>query len=527
MNRHKITLNYLLFGLISVSLIGIILYSSLSRVIINETINTTEATVSGSGRYLEAYLDRIKGLSNIVSKNQDVIHYFSDDEGARCVSNESAITSFVNNLVDSDDTIESVILISKDGELFSNEEELDMKMSEDMMKEEWYVKAIASEMPVLTSARMQKFSMDKDLWVISMSQEIVDAEGNNIGVVLIDIPYTVIEGFLTKVDFGNTGYAFIINDYDEVVFHEDVSYYTDDILKEGLITYSRMTEGYMSDSNQVLTRYEFENANWTLVALCSLDSLVIVKRQLIETIIFGSLAIFVGVLVTSWILRNLTKEIKNKETEIHKFQMNALMSQINPHFLYNTLDTIVWMAEFNQKEEVIEITKSLAGFFRLSLNGGNDLTSLEDELEHVKKYLYIQKQRYQDKLNYTFIVDVKLENQLKDFFVPKIILQPIVENAIYHGIKDMEGDGEITIEVLAGKGLDYTIQVRDNGLGYKMNSETKELPETNKLKLGGVGLLNVQRRIQLLYGEPYGIEIKSELNIGTEVTLKLKQKGDI
>ncbi len=124
--------------------------------------------------------------------------------------------------------------------------------------------------------------------------------------------------------------------------------------------------------------------------------------------IFGISIILVVVLVTSVILKRLTAEIQRREQEIHHYEMNAMYSQINPHFLYNTLDTIVWMAEFNQKEDVIEITKTLAQFFRLSLNQGKETTSLKNEIEHVKQYLFIQKQRYQDKLDYRITIDEKI-----------------------------------------------------------------------------------------------------------------------
>lgn len=133
-------------------------------------------------------------------------------------------------------------------------------------------------------------------------------------------------------------------------------------------------------------------------------------------------------------IRDLMDDISSKEKYLRTYEINALYSQINPHFLYNTLDTIIWMAEFGESEKVIDITKSLASFFRLSLSKGDEMISLEDELNHAREYLFIQKQRYEDRLEYEFSVD----EELLQMMVPKIILQPLVENAIYHGIRELE-----------------------------------------------------------------------------------------
>lgn len=522
MKGSRITLFYLFFGIVSVLFIGFILYFSLSTVMINDAVDSTEVTVNQSGKYLEAYIDSVKNTSNIIANNEDVIDLFSHKEEASDEHYMNRISRLIENTLSSDESLKSIVIISKDGKVFSNEDNLDMSMSEDMMKEDWYVSAIHNEMPTLTSARMQKFSMDKDLWVISLSQEILDAGGNNIGVVVIDIPYTAFEEYLMELHLGDDGFAFILNEKDEVVFHLDPQYYVDSERQEELVDLKNSPVGYQNGDDRLVNQYQMSNTDWTLVGVCSVDSLVIIKRQIMETVIIGSVFIFIGVVITSFILRRLTAEIQQKETDIHHYEMNALYSQINPHFLYNTLDTIVWMAEFNQSEDVIKTTKSLAQFFRLSLNQGKELTSLGAEIDHVKQYLYIQKQRYQEKLEYEFIVD----EDLLEHMVPKIILQPIVENSIYHGIRDLDDNGLITVTVKQNNN-DIIIDVSDNGVGYNSEDETiSGLPKSNKTKLGGVGLKNVHKRIQLFCGQTYGATIRSELNKGTTVTLKLCIKGD-
>jgi len=518
---HALSLAYLLFGCVGIFIVGFLLYYSLSMVLFNLSISSTDASLSQSGKYLEVYIDRLKTMSSLVSHNSDVVDFFSHENELTDEQYTNRINQLITNVIDSDESVKSIVLISKEGKVFSNEKELNMSMSEDMMKEEWYVNAIHSDMPKLTSARMQSFSMDKDLWVISLSEEIVDYDGENIGVAVIDIPYTTLEGYLMGLHLGEGGYAYILNSDNEVVFHHDVAYYSDQERVTELITLKNTNNEAVLSDDTLISQYKINNTDWTLVGVCKIDAITIIRRQIVETILFGFAIIFIGVIITSALLRRLTKELSKKEEDIHAHQMNALYSQINPHFLYNTLDTIVWMAEFNQSEDVIKTTKSLAQFFRLSLNQGKKLTTLRDEIEHVKQYLYIQKQRYQEKLSYEFVVD----ESLYDVLVPKIILQPIVENSIYHGIQELEDGGKIIIRCTKSstQKQDFIIEIEDNGIGFDYKNKIELLPQSKKTRLGGVGLKNVQQRIHLLCGSKYGVKIESKENQGTKVTLLLRE----
>ena len=205
----------------------------------------------------------------------------------------------------------------------------------------------------------------------------------------------------------------------------------------------------------------------------------------------------------------LMGEIKEKEQDIREYELKALVGQINPHFLYNTLDTIIWMAEFNDGESVVETTKSLAKYFRLSLNQGNEKISLKDEIDHVRQYLFIQKKRYGEKLNYR----IEELPQFGDFVLPKLVLQPIVENAIYHGIKELNRPGNIDI-VVEQKEDFLTVTVRDDGKGFEQSS----VKEGMLYRLGGVGVKNVDKRLKLFFGAEYRMEICSEKDKFTEVT---------
>ncbi|MNI46497.1 Sensor histidine kinase YehU [compost metagenome] len=213
-------------------------------------------------------------------------------------------------------------------------------------------------------------------------------------------------------------------------------------------------------------------------------------------------------------------------------ELRSLQAHIKPHFLYNTLDTIHWMARSKGAEDIAEVVQSLSKLFRLGLSKGSDLVPLSDELEHMVSYLKIQQVRYSSKLAYS----IEVEPQLHELYVLKLLLQPIVENAIYHGIKERRGPGHISIEVVRQEG-DLCLTVRDDGAGITaerlamlkerlaaVGRNTGEAAEIDKPLPGtagsGYGILNVQARIRLTYGEPYGLEIESERGAGTVVTVR-------
>ena len=224
---------------------------------------------------------------------------------------------------------------------------------------------------------------------------------------------------------------------------------------------------------------------------------------------------------------SMVGEIKTLVEDIHREQENAkdaelrlLQEQINPHFLYNTLDAIIWMTESGENKKAIQVIQELSSFFRISLSKGESEITIRNEKEHVKNYLEIQRYRYQDILDY----ELDFEEDLLDFHIQKLTLQPIVENALYHGIKNKRGGGIIKVSA-ASKMRDIVFTVEDNGIG--MNEE--ELDNLRGLIAGtvksedknGFGLANVQKRLQMLYGEKYGMKVESTFGEGTIVTVRI------
>lgn len=220
----------------------------------------------------------------------------------------------------------------------------------------------------------------------------------------------------------------------------------------------------------------------------------------------------------------LDAKVKEQEN-LKKAELRTLQAQINPHFLYNTLDTIVWMAELKRTGQVVEIVKALSNFFRITLSKGKDWITVKEEIDLTKNYLTIQKMRYQDILDYKIDVDEAVLEQK----ILKLTLQPLVENALYHGIKPKRGGGTITVRARKTDNI-MQFEIEDDGVGCtpytlgkiqeEINTEAGEIT----LKETGFGLANVNQRIKLYYGRQYGVSINSRYHEGTQVTVAIPIK---
>ncbi|MCQ2524820.1 MAG: sensor histidine kinase [Lachnospiraceae bacterium] len=221
----------------------------------------------------------------------------------------------------------------------------------------------------------------------------------------------------------------------------------------------------------------------------------------------------------------LLKQVTKEQMSLRHAELELLQAQINPHFLYNTLDTIVWLAEAGQKEKVVSMVENLSNFFRTSLNQGKDIISLSEELVHAGSYLKIQQVRYQDILSY----EINVNENIDSVKIPKITLQPIVENALYHGIKNKRGMGTIKIDV-DKEDDNCIITISDNGIG--MSAERLEevklaLKKSNPQLANIYGVFNVNERIRLNFGDEYGLNIDSAYSEGTRVVVKLPMYADL
>ena len=542
----KIGFYFLITNLVLVLLLGSIFYFSSSSLLIQKEISAKTEAIEKSGNYIELYMSKLTTLSQVISHDKGVYDYLKNKDETE----KNRILSIIDNTLSTDPYIKSIILIRKDGAVISNEKNVNMEVSSDMMKEEWYVNSLMNPMPVLNPLRKQNFSLDgMDDWVISVSREIADTNGENLGVLLIDVKYQALHGYLQNQETGKNSDIVILDEDNRIVYYKEIPY---DISQEKYLkNLKNIEEGYNRKENTVTVKYPIKNTHWMLIEISYMQEIESLKNHFFEMIVISCLAsLLITVLISISVLRRITKPIKELEQHMNNFnndlskinlkgdvsieilslqnhfnemidkikylreyEINALYSQINPHFLYNTLDTIIWMAEFQDTEKVISITKALSNFFRISLSNGKEKIPLKEEINHIKEYLYIQKQRYEDKLEYKISIQEELEN----IEVPKIILQPFVENAIYHGIKNLDTTGIISIysQIVENK---IELIIEDNGIGFEAAKKQA------LMKMGGVGIKNVNKRIQYYYGKEYGAKIDSSFKTGARIIITLPYK---
>ncbi|ALS02097.1 hypothetical protein ATZ33_12105 [Enterococcus silesiacus] len=519
-----------------------------------DTINILER----SSDYVNDYIKRLKQTATAITISSDIQRFIDTDSP----ENRAQALNMLTNMLGTDDSFMSAMLLTKDGRFVSNEEAEEVLKSKNILAEKWKQQEIKMDgVTTLTSIRKQTVAGRKEGWIISLTKEIVADDGQKKGVIRLDIDSKEIENYLSHLNIGKKGYVFIIDPQEELVYYPKLPTLSDQDAQKQIQLDSKRKNGYDAKAQQFIYHQSIVEANWQLVGIASLEELAMISSNMWwKMLLVAGVMFFVVFIGSLFVIRGLTKpirtleysmkhvvsglsdatviesgsdevrslarsfnvmltqmeqlvsEVKAKEQAIHNYEIQTLASQINPHFLYNTLDTIIWMAEFNDSQKVVDTTKSLANFFRLSLNQGNEMIRLKNEIEHVRQYLFIQKQRYGEQLTYEIIEDP----QLFDYQLPKLVIQPIVENAIYHGIKEIDRQGLITIRTRADDTSLY-IEVCDNGKGYQLAEKQKHICT----RLGGIGLSNIDERLHLQYGSDYQMKISTKVDQYTRVVLKL------
>ena len=546
-------LSIMLFAM--VVLIGSFYFIKSSEVFHREVEDHTIHEIDTSSKYIEQYVSNLKSTSRSLSQSQ-AIKDFASQTGAE---NEAAIHEWLETMLKSHPDFVSIRLVTKDGRLITTGMEEEMVTSADMMAQKWYQDALEhSNVPIIQSIKNQNNQI-----VISISQEVKSNTGENLGVIRLDVDYHELEKYVKELSLGENGYAFVIQKDGTLIYHPDSEAFESVDKQMSVQEISNSPMDSMVSDDFFVHKSPIENSDWILVGvssfsrfkedsvkllgivsvvgvlsllICMLGIFTLIRYQLLpvkklgqvmrrveegDTTIraeekgaqeFQALAGTFNQMLER--IETLMKEEKEQEALTRIYELKALTSQINPHFLYNTLDTIIWMAEFQDHQKVVDITKALSNYFRLSLNAGEEIVTLRQEIEHVRQYLFIQKERYGDKLEY----EIDEPDDIPDIKLPKIVLQPLVENAIYHGIKESERPGKITLTVYK-RDTFIDICIADNGVGIKENT-------TSTKELGGVGIKNIKERLTLFFGEAFSMEIESEPNAYTKVYLHLPLKEE-
>lgn len=554
----RLALYFWLFSILILGIVSYIYYQTTMQIIVEQVEDNTRLSIEQAAGYIENHIEKIQVLSDVIAQRSDIVKALESRSNMR----DKGLINTFGTIMQSDQLIRSIAILSNDGQFITNDSTMFEMLSEDYTKKQWYYDALNSmQMPVLTSIRRGEFTMDKDTWVISIARQITSENGDHLGVLLIDISYRFIEQYLDALRLGEAGYSFVITDRNQLVYHRDSDYFNDAQKINKLVAICALDAGFRDDMDLVIFKSVIDHSNWILVGLSSLNQAKQFSQQLSTTVILISLLLTVLSLLIAIILsRRVSRPVQQLEQAIMEtgerlqkitvdkrapyevqsltIQYNEMLtrikaliddlkrvedirriesikmlqSQINPHFLYNTLDTIVWLSEFEDTQGVIEVTKSLGNMLRMGLNVEQSTISLYRELDYLTNYLTIQQYRYGDRFDYK----ISGQASLNDVMVPKLILQPIVENAIYHGFSDYKEGGLISIDYHK-RDDKLIIVIKDNGVGYDDRAKGQQ----SDIQLGGIGLENVNRRIKLICGRKYGIEITTQRNVGTLVKYTL------
>ncbi|MDE6454677.1 MAG: histidine kinase, partial [Dysosmobacter sp.] len=392
------------------------------------------------------------------------------------------------------------------------------------------------------------------------------------GVLLVDMSFSGIEQVCRDVTLGSGGYLYLIDGDGELIYHPRQQLIYAGLLEENNRAAAEYRDGsrqerFQGQSRQVTVK-TVGYTGWKLVGVAPAASWLTASPQLplfgLTLLLFSIfLMAFLNFLISARIsdpilrlersireldkglagvkieeggcyevrrlshavasmvstMRHLMDDIIRQEGEKRRSELEVLQSQINPHFLYNTLDSVIWMTESGQRQEAIQMVTSLARLFRISLSKGKSIIPLADELEHARHYMNIQQIRFKNR----FTTEIEAKPGTEGLYTLKLIIQPLLENAVYHGCASSEDDGVIRVAAYR-EGEDLLIDVEDNGLGMRPELAASLLDEDRpevRTKGSGIGVRNVHQRVSLTFGEGYGLAIFSEPDEGTLVRIRL------
>ncbi len=565
-----IAVSFTIVALVCMLAMGVALYQRFAVRSEKMLTDAAELTLDQSVITLEDYLRSMRRMSDAiyynVVKDQDI-------------SKETPITQ-MNLLYEAHkDYLISLALFSEDGTLIAASPVGVEKDGVDVTGQTWFQAALSKpENLHFSLPHVQNIFVDdptfKYYWVTSLSRNVELNNGGvpEQGVLLVDMNYAVIEDMMESVnDNPSEQYVYLMDNKGSLIYHPMLMQISAGLFKENNSRAAGYDDGSYKEifegNERIVTVDTMSYTGWKLVSVIPTSNsymgmkdiryfvMMVISITLLAMLILNR---FVARRVTRPLIKlndsireiemgkadpdvyiggpsevehlgrtlrasydqinELMRDMVASQEEKRKAELDALQSQINPHFLYNTLDSIVWMIEGEKYNDAVFMITQLASLFRVSLSSGKTIIPIGDEIRHASNYMNIQKVRFKD----AFSIEFDIDEEIKNYCTVKLIVQPILENAVYYGVKDME-DGEIVVKGFMGDDGDIYITVSDNGFG--MSSSQTELLLTDDTRVrkkgSGVGLINVQRRIQLRFGEQYGLKIESEPDEGTTVTVHL------
>lgn len=561
------------FSVISISImmvIGIVMYMWFSMSTRQEVVHTSRTMMEQTGENLEDYLIRMRQISDVAYYNVVKENDFSDQS--------EKIQEGMNLLYEANrDNLRSIVIYNNYGSLLAAEPIVSQKEDPNVTKQEWFIQAMDEmENMHFSTPHIQNLFDDgtqRYYWVISLSRvvELTNRGESQLGVLLVDMDYSGISQMMTQINSTSSGqYYYLCDSSGKIIYHPKQIQISDGIISENNKAAAQWDDNvydeYFEGEHRKVIVNTVSYTGWKLVGVIPYSTfthgmadlryfiiililLMVMMLMVINRVISVRISrpilklndsvveyeagekpsIYIG---GSQEIRHLgysiqksyeqidllMKEIVWEQNERRKSELEALQSQINPHFLYNALESITWMVEGEKNDEAVFMISQLAKLFRISLSKGRTVITVRDELQHAESYMNIQKIRYKNAFSVTFDVDPAVYS----YCIVKLILQPILENAINYGVSGLDDSGEIKI---TGKreGERIILAVEDNGIGMPKEEADLLLTDSQRVqkKGSGVGLVNVKNRIQILFGKAYGLVIESEPDEGTTVFVHL------
>lgn len=566
MGNKKVSIRILLPLIMSITIAFCIIscmvlsFHGLSQYFVGEAVEEIGKQKESLARGIESEIEKMNELVNKIYYQNIKEHDFSDEE----------FSESLNELVnETRKYVHSIALYDVNGHCIWHSENAS---GEPVKNEEWFIQTKSNiETIYLGSEKMVYTEEIKNAFQVSRYIEYVDHGSMKSGVVCVQYYTDFVESIIDSYENKKTEYCYLLDENNHLIYHPFLRLIQSELYEEKTLEGVSECEEYLletyEDVQWVIEKQQIGYTGWNVVVVNSLaniqeENVNIYYMTWLILLLVGIILIFFDILLfqnfTDPIyqlmhtmnefgkgnyqekakevgvgeLKSLSEhfnhmvdklqkqmdEIRRNEREKQKMEKKLLQSQINPHFLYNTLDSIIWMIQSGEYAGAEQMVSLLAKFFRVSLSQGKDMIPLEKELEHAISYLAIQNIRFKDKFEF----NVNADENLMKYLCPKLSVQPLLENAIYHGMEGMYEDGEININVYEKENVIY-IDVVDNGLG--MPAEKIEYIMNNKVvssKRGsGIGVRNVNERIKLIYGNQYGISIASELDEGTTATITI------
>ena len=552
-------------------MVGVALMVMVIVCVIYSTTATTMFSQLGMSNTLQAMDQVSKRLSDSIGQVEDVLREVADGMEDRGSADSRQFDSSLRLSAGAMENLSALLLLDEYGNPVLGLPSAESKKTCRLTSMDWFNQARTADLgeTVFSRPHVQNLYPGEYPWVVSVTRKVRYWQDDlpHTGILMADMRLEPLEDICRSVTLGDTGYLYILDDSGNIIYHPEQKLMSLELISEENI----LSEDTQSEDQSMVLAQTIEGTNWKLTASVTSDDVAKYSTAFISRVTWVVIALTAGVLLVAlWLsmrivqpltdiqvsmqriernlddnrmslpeegfaeyaslahsynvmlrrIRGLMQETVDRQEQLRRMEIGALQEQINPHFLYNTLDSIVRVMETGRTPEAIEMVQALAKLFRLSINNGDYFLTVEQEMDYARNYLTIQQVRYKKRFKYELYMD----ESIKDLPCPKIILQPLIENSLKHGMSDMPG---CTLIVRARQeGYNIVLSVEDDGLGIppeKLKKLQEMLRDDSNIMVKksryGIGLRNTNRRIKLLYGSDYGLTIESEVEERTCVTI--------